>query len=172
MVAYWNAYSGPLIIMNDDAVLAYAQLDYLRKNGYPSFKSEREVHAYAEQQGWPRREGAGKPRSFINCRGIFAADGRVCAGYRSRPANPEARPASGLGLGRVITRRKGESARPDRATAPLVRRASGAGQHWAGLERAIAAADRPKTWGAAVAACPPVLLAGGRGSARICCPWR
>ena len=58
-VGYWNTHNGPLTIMNDDAVLAYAQVQFLRRNGYPSFKSDREILAYAEQNGWSREIGGG-----------------------------------------------------------------------------------------------------------------
>lgn len=54
-VGYWNVYCGPLAVMNDDPVLAYAQVEYLRRNEYPCFSSERELQSYAEQNGWPRK---------------------------------------------------------------------------------------------------------------------
>ena len=54
-VGYWNAFNGPMVVMNDDAVLVYAQVEFLRRHGYPSFSSLDEVHAYAKANGWPRK---------------------------------------------------------------------------------------------------------------------
>lgn len=51
----WNAFNGPMNIINDDDVLVYAQIEFMRRNGYPRFRSVDEIHAYAEAHGWPRK---------------------------------------------------------------------------------------------------------------------
>jgi Xaa-Pro aminopeptidase len=64
VIGYWNAYNGPMIMLDDDSVRAYAQLEYLRRNGHPTFKSDDEVSTYATAKGWPRkaRSELGKAR--------------------------------------------------------------------------------------------------------------
>jgi len=52
-VGHWKAFNGPMIVMNDDEVLAYAQVEFMRRHGYPSFRSNDEVHAHAKANGWP-----------------------------------------------------------------------------------------------------------------------
>ncbi len=53
IVGFWNSTSGPSLMMDDDSVRSYAQVEYLRRNGYPTFKSDEEMHAYARANGWP-----------------------------------------------------------------------------------------------------------------------
>ncbi len=59
----WNAFNGPMGILDDDSVRAYAQLDYLRRHSYPCFRSLDEVHTYAEQHSWPRKNRSELGRS-------------------------------------------------------------------------------------------------------------
>jgi hypothetical protein len=54
-VMRWNAFNGPMIILDDDSVRAYAQLDYLRRHGYPCFRSLDEIQIHAERHSWPRK---------------------------------------------------------------------------------------------------------------------
>ena len=54
-VMFWNAFHGPMAVLDDDSVRAYAQLDFLRRHGYPCFHSLDEIHAYAERHSWPRK---------------------------------------------------------------------------------------------------------------------
>jgi hypothetical protein len=52
----WNAFNGPMALVDEDSVRAYAQIDYLRRHGCPSFHSIEEVHAHAEKHSWPRKD--------------------------------------------------------------------------------------------------------------------
>jgi hypothetical protein len=54
LVGSWTDY-GALEFMNDDAVLNYAQIDYMRRHGYPAFNNDAEMHAYALEHGWPKQ---------------------------------------------------------------------------------------------------------------------
>jgi hypothetical protein len=54
-IMFWNAYCGPMICMDDDSVRAYAQVEYLRRNGYPCLKSVEEIEPYASMHNWPRK---------------------------------------------------------------------------------------------------------------------
>ena len=55
LVMYWNAYNGPMSVLDDDSVRAYAQLAFLRRHGYPCFRSLEEINAYASLHSWPRK---------------------------------------------------------------------------------------------------------------------
>jgi hypothetical protein len=55
-VMNWNAFSGAMAVADDDEVRAFAQLQFLKRNGYPSFKSIDEVERYATIAGWPRKD--------------------------------------------------------------------------------------------------------------------
>jgi hypothetical protein len=55
-VMVWNAFNGPMTILDEDSVRAYAQLDYLRRHGYPSFHSFDDVQVHAEKYSWPRKD--------------------------------------------------------------------------------------------------------------------
>ena len=57
-VGYWNAYNGPMLVMDDDSVRAYAQLEFLRRHRYPSFRTDAQVRGYAKEHGWPVRSRA------------------------------------------------------------------------------------------------------------------
>jgi hypothetical protein len=54
-VMYWNAYNGPMGVIDEDSVRAYAQLEFLRRHGYPTFRSLEEIQAYATLHSWPRK---------------------------------------------------------------------------------------------------------------------
>lgn len=53
-VMVWNAFCGPMVRLDDDSVRAYAQAEYLRRNGYPCFKSFDEIEPFAKDHNWPR----------------------------------------------------------------------------------------------------------------------
>lgn len=55
-VMFWNAFNGPMVVADDVSVRAYAQLDYLRRHGYPCFHTFDAIEAYAERHSWPRKE--------------------------------------------------------------------------------------------------------------------
>jgi len=55
-VMYWNAFWGPMAVMDDDSVRAFAQAEYLRRHNYPCFKSYDEIDAYATSHHWPRKK--------------------------------------------------------------------------------------------------------------------
>jgi hypothetical protein len=55
VVGCWTEY-GAFVFMNDDNVLAYAQVEYLKRNGYPVFRSNAELDRYARERGWPISE--------------------------------------------------------------------------------------------------------------------
>jgi hypothetical protein len=52
LVGCWTDH-GAMEFMNDDGVLNYAQIEFLRRNGYPVFRSDAELDAHARQHGWP-----------------------------------------------------------------------------------------------------------------------
>lgn len=52
---FWSAYDGSAVSLDDDPVRAYAQLDFLRRHGYPVFRSDDEIFAYASAHDWPRK---------------------------------------------------------------------------------------------------------------------
>ena len=54
-VMFWNAYNGPMTLMDDDSVRAYATARYLRENAYPVFGSSEEAETYAQENDWPRK---------------------------------------------------------------------------------------------------------------------
>ena len=57
---FWNAYNGVMAVANDDAVEAYAHLDYLRCHGYPCFHSFEEIELTPQNRLRPRPQ-AGAP---------------------------------------------------------------------------------------------------------------
>ena len=59
-VMYWTAHSGMMVMMDDDSARIHAQIDFLRRHGYPIFRSDHEIHAYADEHGWPRNSGRNK----------------------------------------------------------------------------------------------------------------
>lgn len=52
-VMYWNAFSGPMTVLDEDSVRAYAQLEFLRRHGYPVLHSTAEIESYATRHNWP-----------------------------------------------------------------------------------------------------------------------
>jgi len=50
---------GAMELMNDDDVLNYAQIEFLRRNGYPVFRSDAQLDAHARQYGWPAGKRSG-----------------------------------------------------------------------------------------------------------------
>ena len=63
-IMFWNAFNGPMILLNDDSVLAYAQREFLRRHGYPVLHSLDEIEAYATLHDWPRKKRSPKePKS-------------------------------------------------------------------------------------------------------------
>ena len=54
-VMFWSAYDGPMMMMDDDKVRVYAQIEFLRRHAYPVFRSDAEIRAYAATHGWPRK---------------------------------------------------------------------------------------------------------------------
>ena len=57
-VMYWNAFNGPMAMLDEDSVRAYAQLEFLRRHGYPVLHSTEEIEAYATLHNWPRKTRA------------------------------------------------------------------------------------------------------------------
>jgi hypothetical protein len=55
-IMFWNAFNGPMIMLNDDSVLAYAQREFLRRHGYPVLHSMDEIESYATLHNWPRKK--------------------------------------------------------------------------------------------------------------------
>jgi hypothetical protein len=55
VVGCWTDH-GPIELLNDDDVLNYAQVEFLRRNGYPVFRSDAELDAHARERGWPGRK--------------------------------------------------------------------------------------------------------------------
>lgn len=51
VVGFWSD-NGPRILMDDDSVRAYAQHEYLRLRGQPTFSSDSELNEYASKAGW------------------------------------------------------------------------------------------------------------------------
>jgi hypothetical protein len=55
LVGSWTA-GGGMTWMNDDDVLAYAQVAYMRRNGYPVFRTDAELIAHAKANDWPMKQ--------------------------------------------------------------------------------------------------------------------
>jgi len=51
----WNAFHGLMNRLDDDSVRAYAQVQFLRRHGYPVARSMDEIHALVDRCSWPRK---------------------------------------------------------------------------------------------------------------------
>ena len=54
----WSAYDGPMDFMCDDEVFLYAQVEFMKRNDFPIFYTDAEIHAYAASHGWPVKSRA------------------------------------------------------------------------------------------------------------------
>ena len=55
MVMLWNKFSGIIAFCNEDPVMNYAIIQYLKNNAYPQFGSIEEAEKYSLDHNWPRK---------------------------------------------------------------------------------------------------------------------
>jgi hypothetical protein len=53
VLGMWNAYAGPMLFMGGDDMFLFAQVEFMKRNDYPIFHTDAEIHAYAAAHGWP-----------------------------------------------------------------------------------------------------------------------
>ena len=54
-IMWWDSTQGLMACLNDDSVQVYAQVEFLRRHGYPVARCPADIGALVERHGWPRR---------------------------------------------------------------------------------------------------------------------
>lgn len=55
MVVFWNKFNGMMTCCNEDPVMGYSAVQYLKDHAYPYFNSMKEADQYALDHDWPRK---------------------------------------------------------------------------------------------------------------------
>lgn len=54
-VVFWSKYSGMNVYPQEDPVMSFAAIEYLKSHAYPQFASMKAARQYAIDHDWPRK---------------------------------------------------------------------------------------------------------------------